>query len=555
MRRIVTLLFLSLALVGLFYLTATTRTPNRLSRPTLNSSLQPPASDTATQLLAETNRSLTASGSAVHPPLAAVSASALSSNTAPTTGQSLVEGKISEKALRQILSLEEAKAGRSAVQNKIDSQLLFAGKISRNEPVADGVSTLQVELDRDQAGRVLLDIKANVTKDLLAEIEKRGGKVVNSFAEYQAIRAALPLERIEDLAQRSDVLFVGPAVRAECHAGSVNSEGDIAQKAASARTSFQVNGTGVKVGVLSDSVDHLSQSQTSGDLGTVTVLQGQSGVPASGEGTAMLEIVHDIAPGAALYYATAFGGVAAFANNIRQLKAAGCDIIIDDVLYFNESPFQDGPIAQAVNEVTASGALFFSSAGNSGNKNDGQSGVWEGDFVDGGQVVAPLTGQGRVHSFGSANFNTLTSGGGSRRVDLFWADPIGRAGNDYDVYVLDATGEKVVAASDNTQNGSQDPYEAISKVELGQRVVVVRYSGESRYLHLGTGRGRLAISTGGQTRGHNSAENAFCVAAVSAANATTPFTTGAKVETFSSDGLRRVFYRADGSPITPGNFS
>jgi hypothetical protein len=120
-------------------------------------------------------------------------------------------------------------------------------------------------------------------------------------------------------------------------------------------------------------------------LAQVTVLDGQSGVPANGEGTAMLEIVHDLAPGAGLYYATAFNGPASFANNIRQLQAAGCDIIVDDVYYFNETPFQDGIIAQAVNDVTANGALFFSSAGNSGNKNDGQSGVWEGDFLDSGQ--------------------------------------------------------------------------------------------------------------------------------------------------------------------------
>src|SRR6185295_12281391 len=98
-------------------------------------------------------------------------------------------------------------------------------------------------------------------------------------------------------------------------------------------------------------------------------------------------------------------------------------------------------------------------------------------------------------------------------------------------------------------------YEAVNKLDAGQRIVIVRFSGASRYLHLGTGRGRLAISTGGQTHGHSAAVDAFCVAAVSAANATTPFTAGAKIENFSSDGLRRVFFNPNGSAITPGNFS
>ena len=41
-----------------------------------------------------------------------------------------------------------------------------------------------------------------------------------------------------------------------------------------ARTQFNVTGAGVKVAVLSDSVDHWPASQASGDLGTVTVLRG-----------------------------------------------------------------------------------------------------------------------------------------------------------------------------------------------------------------------------------------------------------------------------------------
>ena len=51
-------------------------------------------------------------------------------------------------------------------------------------------------------------------------------------------------------------------------------------------------------------------------------------------------------------------------------------------------------------DVTASGALYFSSAGNSGNKNDNTSGTWEGDFVDGGSTTAPLPA-GQIHSFGA----------------------------------------------------------------------------------------------------------------------------------------------------------
>src|SRR5262249_19645962 len=108
------------------------------------------------------------------------------------------------------------------------------------------------------------------------------------------------------------------------------SEGDKTHKALNGRQAFGFNGTGIKVGVLSDGVSNLAAAQATGDLGPVTVLAGQTG--SGDEGTAMLEIVHDLAPGAQLFFATAFNGITSFAQNIRDLRTAGCDIIVDDVI-------------------------------------------------------------------------------------------------------------------------------------------------------------------------------------------------------------------------------
>ncbi len=485
--------------------------------------------------------------------------------------------------IQQIENLRQEKLSRTPAQRKLDSQLIYgarAAKVAKGQALFAGAASLQADLTLRPDNTVLVDVDAVIDDALLARIAAGGGTVLSSFPRYQTLRALIPIALAETLAQRPEVRFIRPAALARtnrrfrapnvrkvgsegtapfaggviANIGSVTSAGDGAHQADLARSVFGVDGTGIKIGVLSDSIDFLSTSQANGDLDTVTILPGQAG-SGTGEGTAMLEIIHDLAPGAQLYFATAFTSDTSFAQNIRDLRSAGCDIIVDDVSYFNESPFQNGPIAQAVNDVSASGALYFSSAGNSGNKNDGTSGTWEGDFRDGG--TTPIS-TGRIHDFGGATFNTVAAGGSSRRADLFWPDPLGASTNDYDLYITDSSGN-ILRASDSFQNGTSDPYEAVSTLNVGERIVIVKFSGADRFLHLDTGRARLTISTDGNTRGHNAgnATNAFCVAAVPATTPPATFTGGGSnpVETFSSDGPRRIFFHTDGSPITPGNFT
>ena len=61
----------------------------------------------------------------------------------------------------------------------------------------------------------------------------------------------------------------------------------------------------------------------------------------------MLEIIHDLAPGAQLFFATANSTPGTFATNIRNLRAAGCDIIVDDIFYFVETPVPGWPGARS----------------------------------------------------------------------------------------------------------------------------------------------------------------------------------------------------------------
>src|SRR5262249_50463954 len=96
-------------------------------------------------------------------------------------------------------------------------------------------------------------------------------------------------------------------------------------------------------------------------------------------------------------------------------------------------------------------------------------------------------------------------------------------------------------------------------LNVGERLVIVKYSGESRYLYLSSGRGILSVATPGSVRGHNATRtpNSFTVAATRVSSPAQPFVGGSSnpVEFFSSDGPRRMFFNPNGTAITPGNYT
>lgn len=190
----------------------------------------------------------------------------------------------------------------------------------------------------------------------------------NGAAAGRLVSGLLPITALPELEALTTLHSARPALTVRSQ-GDVVSQGDRAVDADLARAEFGVDGTGVSVGALSDSFDALGGADAdfaSGDLPDegVQVLQDFFGDTATDEGRAILQIIHDVAPGADLLYATAFGGQANFARNIERLASAGADVIIDDVTYLAEPFFQDGIPAQAVDRVVADGAVYFSSAGN-----------------------------------------------------------------------------------------------------------------------------------------------------------------------------------------------
>lgn len=147
-----------------------------------------------------------------------------------------------------------------------------------------------------------------------------------------------------------------------------------------ARAAFGVDGTGITVGVLSDSFETATGSLTtwaddvaSGDLpgignpcGYETPVEVLVDWPGSDEGRAMAQLVHGIAPGATLKFATGNGpeGADGMAASIDALVTSGVDVIVDDLTWPTETYYQKNVISNAYERARAAGIAVFTSAGN-----------------------------------------------------------------------------------------------------------------------------------------------------------------------------------------------
>ncbi len=350
----------------------------------------------------------------------------------------------------------------------------------------------------DASGNVIVDVRltggvaaAEVKKNLTA-------LGLTIIGEHEARRAdkrdgvvsvRLPLDKAVDAAKVPGVQSVLVAHRPRTRAGKVAGQGIGPLNVAAVQANY--SGTGLTVGVLSDSYDqvspHASADVASGDLPSdVAVLQDDNDPDYdTDEGRAMLQIVHDIAPGAKLAFYTTGGTQATFATAIRALRtntSAPCDVLVDDIGFSDEPFFSDSIVAQAVDDVVTSSTLagkkviYYSAAGNDGSASysatfdpvsdaDARAGLGSGNLkLD--QVPRSLTAGG-FHNFKGADLGhgtkivqKVTVTDDDAEIDFQWDDPFdaSQITSDYNILVFDADGNYLPG---NPDSDTDDPESGI----------------------------------------------------------------------------------------------
>jgi hypothetical protein len=393
----------------------------------------------------------------------------------------------------------------------------------RPSSVRNALRTRRLRIDANNEVQVYILMSA-VTDDTVRQLTDAGVTIEIRDVARRRVQAHLPVSRLTAIAQLAFVDAIRLPTYARARAGNPLTEGDAILHADAVRAQFGLDGTGVRVGVVSDGLKGVFATGcttacagvdggpiATGDLPTATGIRTAAGVlkesgggivgrsfsangdleglpPASpacsfkgagAEGTALLEIVHDLAPGAKLSFANGDTDLA-FSQAVNFLAASN-DVVLDDIGFFGE-PY-DGTsgvssnTAAALNNPSWPIRAYATSAGNDADEH--YYGAYVDSGVDGTSIPGIAT-PGHLHLFqrtadttdvlglGAQPFNVIAlPQNGEAAIFLTWDDPFGGSGNNYDMYLVQQSTGKVVASSTDVQSGRQDPSEVIDYVNTG----------------------------------------------------------------------------------------
>jgi hypothetical protein len=346
----------------------------------------------------------------------------------------------------------------------------------------------------DTSGRVQVYVAAiGSARDAATAVRAVGGDVEHVREDLRLVQAWVAVSALEGLGLSPGVDHVRLPDYGIPGTGSATTQGDAILKADQVRSQFHVDGTGVRVGIISSGIGGLAAAVASGNLppnvDTTTCNVTSADPGASGaEATAMLEIVHHLAPGARLYNGNFSHGSVGLGTSLEFDAAVNClaqhaDVVVDDLQWLNIGPY-DGTsqvsqnTASALNKAVNPIRAYTTIVGNFAQQH------YRDQFHDSGVTLKSQDGTvtWHLHEF-QANSETVTAGqsvpcapgttavcgnriflakNGGVRLFLEWDEPFNAAINDYDLFLFDDTAGKYVATSEDLQSVTHQPTEFLS---------------------------------------------------------------------------------------------
>jgi subtilisin family serine protease len=327
--------------------------------------------------------------------------------------------------------------------------------------------TRSMDWHEDQV-RVVAEATSGKTDDAIRAIRDLGGTI--EVSHEQLIQALIPLPALESLTLLDAVTFIrlpGYGIPAGVVSEGVNVVG------ANTWHSAGWTGQGVKIAIVDlgfQGYQALLGSELPASVVTYN-LRADGQFEATDHGTAIAEIIHDMAPGAQLFL-VAISTDVELLDAVDWLIAQQVNIASCSLGWLNQPFDGSGPLAQAVDGARQNGIFWAQAAGN------GAQTHWEGTYTSGDGD--------NWHDFAPGDeCNDVTLNAGEFfEVFLSWWDwPY--SANDYDLYLFDSA-FNLIASSENEQSGTQPPLEYIGVTipETDSYCITIWNYSTSRPFHL-----------------------------------------------------------------------
>ena len=420
------------------------------------------------------------------------------------------------RLVTQLNDLAGAVEQASGAVMPIERKKAFSALLASLPPsVQDALSSRLLRIDSTGGVQVYMRLE-DVSDSNLRALQNESVSIEMVDRAHHLVQARVPMARLIAVANLPFVHLVRLPSYAFHNTGSVETEGDAILKSDQVRSQFGVTGKGVRVGVLSDGIrgvfaagcttcqgaagGPISTGDLPGATGTrdargflISVSGGitaksfaididpngdlENGTPgcsfagAGAEGTALSEVVHDIAPGASLSFSNA--NTSLEFNQAVDFLAANNAVVVDDLGFYGE-PY-DGTsdvstnTASALNSSSNPIRTYITAVGNAARDH------YQETYADSGVDGNSITGEaGDLHRFvstantsdillqGPQNYDVIDLPANAQVVIfLTWNDRFGASSNDYDLFLVRASSRAVASSSTNRQTGTQDPLEIV----------------------------------------------------------------------------------------------
>ena len=342
------------------------------------------------------------------------------------------------------------------IHSKVERRLLeLKNEYKKGQKIGTGFARKRnIRIDDQNKITVYLLSKPETTLDE-SRLQAFETKVIKKSGNLSKIQC--PINAIETIADTiNDVLFIKLPDR--LMPSFVESEG-VDLTGAAAYHSEGYIGSGIRVGVIDVGFAGLSSAISGGELSDniveidctgATCVSSNFTSETEPHGTAVSEIIYDMAPGALLYLIKVSDTIdLEDAKNFaitQGIKIINLSLVVTNTNFYDGECWSSNPVCTA-NSAYANNILWVTAAGNEANRH------YEATFSD--------TDNDGLHNVSGSDetLNIVAAAGDSIHVNLTWnAWPT--TDQDYDLYLYDSAGT-LIDSSLNPQTGTQWPTEEV----------------------------------------------------------------------------------------------